>query len=101
LINTTGKETPLDLHQDGKCQLTDPALSDPWTRSTTSNAPAASRYRLRGTVMHIYPEDSTVVLAHDAVPGLMGAMRAPSSMEFLVRDSASLNGLNAGDAVSA
>jgi len=85
--------------------LTNPALSDPWVRTATTHivisAAPASRYRLNGTVMHIYPNDSTIALAHDAVSGLMGGMRAPLSMEFLVRDAATLDGLRPGDPVNA
>lgn len=85
--------------------LANPALSDPWVRTGTTQALTstipASRYRLNGTVMHVYPEDSTIALAHDAVPGLMSGMRAPLSMEFLVRDAPVLSGMKPGDSVSA
>jgi len=80
--------------------LSNPALSDPWAPVVTTASPPP-RYRLRGTVMRAYPEDSTISLSHDAVPGLIGAMRAPLSMEFLVRDTSALDGLKPGDSVNA
>ena len=63
-------------------------------------APAAGaekRYPVRGTVVQVDFPDGRVVLDHEEIPDFMDAMTMP----FAVRDRALLNGLDAGDVVSA
>jgi cytochrome c peroxidase len=76
--------------------LANPLLSDPWTQHSTNAAPPSTRFRLTGNVVKVFPEDSSIALTHDAVPGLIGAMKAPLSMEFLVDDAASVKDLKPG-----
>ncbi len=51
--------------------------------------------------MQVYPEDGMVALYHDEVPGLIGAMKPPDSMEFLVSNPDQLKTLKPGQAISA
>ena len=63
-------------------------------------APAAGaekRYPVRGAVVQVDFPDGRVVLDHEEIPDFMDAMTMP----FAVRDRALLNGLDAGDVVSA
>jgi len=55
------------------------------------------RYPVRGTVVQVEFPDSRVVLDHEEIPDYMDAMTMP----FAVRDRSLLNGLDAGDVVSA
>lgn len=82
--------------------LTDPALSDPFGRVVTSRpASAPPKYVLRGVVVRVYPEDGSVALYHEEVPGFMNAMPPPNAMEFLVPDKRFLAGLKPGMRISA
>jgi len=81
--------------------LTDPRLSNPWTPTVTKRAPVKPRYTLRGEVVQVYAEDGTVTLYSDEVPGLLGAMKAPNAMEFLVTNREQLKLLKPGEAISA
>jgi cytochrome c peroxidase len=77
--------------------LTNPALSNPWTSTPVSGA----SYRLHGEVVQVFPQDGTVSLYHDAIPGLMGAMKAPNAMEYQVSDRNRLKTLKPGQSVEA
>jgi cytochrome c peroxidase len=79
----------------------DPRLSNPWTPTVTKRAPVKPRYTLRGEVVQVYAEDGTVTLYSDEVPGLLGAMKAPNAMEFLVTNREQLKLLKPGEAISA
>jgi cytochrome c peroxidase len=78
--------------------LADPALSDPWQAKKPAAAP---KYVLRGEVVKVYLEDGSVSLYHQEVPGLMAAMAAPYSMEFLVPDRGFLASLRPGMKITA
>ena len=60
-------------------------------------AGAEKRYPVRGTVVQVDFPDGRVVLDHEEIPDFMDAMTMP----FAVRDRSLLNGLDAGDVVSA
>jgi len=82
--------------------LSDPRFSDPWRPPvTTRKAAAPPKYRLNGEVVRVYPEDGSISLHHDAVPGFMNAMQAPYAMEFLVPDRKSLAALKPGMKITA
>ena len=52
-------------------------------------------YDIKGKVVSVDLEKKEVTLDHEAIPGLMGAMK----MDFSVQDAKLLSGLKAGDAV--
>jgi cytochrome c peroxidase len=81
--------------------LANPLLSDPWTQHATNATPPSTRFRLTGNVVKVFPEDGSIALTHDTVPGLIGAMKAPLSMEFLVDDAASVKDMKPGASVTA
>lgn len=63
-------------------------------------APAAGAtgkrsWAVMGIVRGVLPKDSSVILTHEPIPGLMGSM----TMTFHVGDRALLKGLEAGDRV--
>lgn len=75
-----------------------PLLAAGCQRQTATPQDAAEkRYPVTGTVVRVEFTDGRVVLDHDAIPDYMDAMTMP----FAVRDRALLNGLDAGDVVSA
>jgi len=80
--------------------LTDPSLSDPFVAATARSAPQPPRYTLHGQVVHVYLEAGAVTLYHDEVPGLIRAMKAPYTMEFLVLDKERLKELKPGQTVA-
>ncbi len=80
--------------------LTNPALSDPF-QPTTLTRKSIPGGVLRGVVVKVYPEDGTIALYHDEVPGMMAAMRPPNSMEFIVADAKALGKLKEGEAIEA
>lgn len=81
--------------------LTNPALSDPWVSGSKDQNVSGNRYRLRGEVVQVFTQDGTISLYHDAIPGLMGAMRAPIAMEYKVSDRSQLKTLRPGQSVEA
>ena len=66
-------------------------------QAATPGGGAEKRYPVRGTVVQVDFPDGRVVLDHEEIPDFMDAMTMP----FVVRDRALLNGLDAGDVVSA
>jgi protein SCO1/2 len=56
---------------------------------------APKSYDVHGKVMAIRPDKTGVTLDHDDIPGLMKAM----TMEFPVKDTKILDGLDVGDQV--
>ncbi len=56
---------------------------------------------IHGEVAKIYSDEGAVALYHDEVPGLMGATRAPASMEFVVENRDALKKLKVGQNVTA
>lgn len=77
--------------------LTNPALSDPWTKSAAAHpAPTSIGKPLTGQVVDVFPDEGTVTLYHDEVPGLMGAMKPPYAMEFVLADKSASASLKAG-----
>ena len=50
---------------------------------------------LMGIVRAVHPQDSSMVITHEPIPGLMGSM----TMTFHVGDRALLKGLEAGDRI--
>ena len=81
--------------------LSDPNLSNPWLPRSTHLKAAEHHYTLRGEVVQLYPEDGMIALYHDAVPGLIGEMKPPNSMEFLVANPAQLASLKPGEQITA
>ena len=61
----------------------------------TSETPADKEYDIKGKVVSIAPDKKAVTLDHEAVPGLMGAMK----MEFPVESPNVLEAIAAGDQV--
>ncbi len=57
-------------------------------------------YRLRGEVAQVFPEDGSIALYLDAIPGLMSAIMPPDTMEFLVDNREQLKGLRPGQRVT-
>ena len=53
-------------------------------------------YQVKGVVVELMPEEKTVRIKHEEIPGYMAAM----SMPFEVRDTNELRGLEAGDHVA-
>ena len=49
----------------------------------------------------MFLQDGTVSLYHDAIPGLMGAMRPPGAMEYRVTDRNQLKQPRPGQSVEA
>lgn len=77
--------------------LTNPALSDPWTKTAPANpAPTSIGKPLTGQVVDVFPDEGTVTLYHDEVPGLMGAMKPPYAMEFVLAEKSASASLKAG-----
>jgi protein SCO1 len=62
---------------------------------STSPAPAERLYDVKGKVVAVDAQKSSVTLDHEDIPGLMQAM----TMEFTVPDRAVLNGIAIGDSV--
>ncbi len=58
-------------------------------------AHAESRYEATGRVVSFTPDGGTVSIAHDAIPGVMGAM----TMTFTARAATQFAGLSVGDRV--
>jgi len=75
-------------------------LSNPWVPQV-SRTVAPHRYTLRGEIVQVYRADGMVALYHDAVPGLMSAMKPPYSMEFLVEKPSQLAMLKPGQTITA
>jgi cytochrome c peroxidase len=84
--------------------LANPAWADPWRPAPALRSGPAlppPKYILRGEVVQVFREDGAVTLYHEEVPGLMGAMRPPDAMEFLVTDKAFLGRLRPGQKITA
>lgn len=75
--------------------LADRSLSDPFL-PVAAVAPTPPKYFLRGEVVKVFPEDGSISMFHDEVPGLMKAMAPPYAMEFLVPDKRFLVSLKPG-----
>lgn len=82
------------------CLACGPANSKPANKTASSQEtgsnpapPADGEYFGKGTITKIDPNMPSVEIDHEAVPGLMPAMR----MEFFVTDKAMLSGLTVGD----
>jgi len=73
------------------------ALAGCQREKTPAPGGAEQRYPVKGTVVRVEFTDNRVVLDHEAIPGYMDAMTMP----FAVRERSLLNGLDAGDVVSA
>lgn len=59
------------------------------------NGARVSQLILQGEVVRVYPEDGTIALIHDPVPGLV------TTGEFLVQDRQQLKALRVGQSISA
>lgn len=81
--------------------LQNPDLADPWAPAASTRRSPAPTHLLRGEVVQVFEEARTVALYHDAVPGVLGAMKAPLSMEFLVENPQELKGLRPGAKITA
>ncbi|MEO8663799.1 MAG: MbnH family di-heme enzyme [Bryobacteraceae bacterium] len=79
---------------------TNPRWSDPWHPASFTKA-APPKYVLQGEIVKVYPEDGTIALFHNRVPGLIDAAGRPSGREFIVADKNELNSLKAGMKVTA
>ena len=66
-------------------------------RATKADAVASEQiFSVKGIVQEVAPERKKVKIAHEKIPGYMGAM----TMTFEVRDPQELAGLQAGDAIA-
>ncbi len=63
--------------------------------SSTSSAPGAKVYDVKGKIVSLDAGKKVVTLDHEDIPGFMKAM----TMEFSVADAKVLDGLKAGDVV--
>lgn len=75
-----------------------PAASPPAAAAPAGSPPAAAgakTHDIRGRIEAIGAERRTVTLDHEAIPGVMAAMK----MEYQVQDPVVLEGLDAGDRV--
>lgn len=63
--------------------------------SSSSPAPGAKVYDVKGKIVSLDAGKKVVTLDHEDIPGFMKAM----TMEFAVADAKVLDGLKAGDAV--
>lgn len=64
-------------------------------QASQENPSRPKSWSLMGIVRGVRPRDDSVVITHEPIPGLMGAM----TMAFHVGDPALLKGLQAGDRV--
>jgi protein SCO1/2 len=62
-----------------------------------TRAPEPKRYELKGQILGIKPEDQEVLIKHEDIQGFMPGMTMP----FKVREAKLLDGLTAGDLVTA
>ncbi len=62
----------------------DAAASPPAASPPAAAKPAAARYQLTGRVVAVIPARHSLLIAHEAILGLMGAM----TMEFAADDAA-------------
>jgi Cu/Ag efflux protein CusF len=81
--------------------LHNPDFSNPWLPAPARRPVTVAGRPLHGTVVQVYAEDGSISLYHDDVPGLLGAMRAPYAMEFVVSDRTQLKALRPGQAIVA
>lgn len=81
--------------------LNNPKLSNPWAPPARQETTSLGRYKLRGRVVKVFPEDGSISLYHDEIPGLISAMKPPDSMEFLVANRDQLRTLKPGQAIVA
>lgn len=75
-----------------------PATPPPSPAATASKATAVSTqiFQVKGVVVAVKPEEKTVRIRHEEIPGYMEAMTMP----FEVRDTNELAGVSDGDTVS-
>lgn len=59
--------------------------------------PAAPRYPLHGTIVRVFPEKTTLMIKHEAIPGVLDA----GTMAFRVEDSSVFKYAKKGQAVAA
>src|SRR5438874_4730126 len=64
-------------------------------KASEPKAPAEKQYPIKGKVIAVNPDQPSVKLDHEDIPGLMRGME----MEFAVENSKALSGLKAGDRV--
>ncbi|MCU0785015.1 MAG: copper-binding protein [Verrucomicrobia bacterium] len=64
--------------------------------SVAPTQPTQQVFQVKGAVMELHPEEKTVRIKHEEIPGYMKAM----TMSFDVRDTNELAGLEAGDTVT-
>jgi protein SCO1/2 len=67
------------------------------TGKTESAASAEKRYDLKGTVVSLDKSNKSVTVNHDEIKGFMSAM----TMAYSVKDPKALDGVTAGDLVTA
>ena len=80
--------------------LTDPRFSDPWGKSAASRH-SRPKHTVHGQVVQVFPDEGSILMRNERVPGLMEAMKGTNGMEFLVPDRKSLAGLQPGRRISA
>jgi hypothetical protein len=74
--------------------LTDRRLSNPFEALTETLS--QSVFVLRGKVAAVYPDEGSVALSYSEVPGLLAAVKEPTSREFQVCDRGELALLSPG-----
>lgn len=62
---------------------------------TNSSGSAVRTFEVRGVILELQPQEKTVRIRHEEIPGYMAAMTMP----FTVRETNELAGLEAGDTV--
>jgi cytochrome c peroxidase len=82
--------------------LTNPALSDPWNKRAAAGLTVSTQGKvLTGQVVEVFPGDGTITLYHDEVPGMMGPMKPPYTMEFILSDKTATARLTPGMKIKA
>ncbi len=77
----------------GACNRSGPGSASP--QATDVSGATQRVFEVRGTILELQPQEKTVRIRHEEIPGYMAAMTMP----FEVRDTNELAGLEAGDTV--
>lgn len=78
------------------CSRQPDAVPAPPTHGTPAGSTNPQVFQVKGVVVELAPEEKTVRIKHEEIPGYMAAMTMP----FEVRDTNELAGLEAGDHVA-
>lgn len=97
LATGCGADSDPDFSGETRSQ-NQPDLPSPQTTGGTPEQGEASRnvYQVSGVIQEIRPDENTVVVEHEEIPGYMAAM----TMAFDVKDPAELKNLQPGDKIT-